>query len=48
MLPGTGLLKKEKIKKAKMDKPVTAGMNNFDSRVMYTPSVWPIKRIINH
>lgn len=45
MLQGTGPQKKKKIKKAKMDKPVIAGMNNFDSRVMYTPSVRPVKRI---
>lgn len=48
MLPGTGLQKEEKIKKAKMDKPVMEGMNNFGSSVMYTPLVGPIKRMINH
>jgi len=48
MLQGMGLQKEEKIKKAKMDKPLSEGMNNFGGRVMYTPSVRPIKRIINH
>lgn len=38
-----GFAGKKKRKKAKMDKPVTTGMNNFGSRVMYIPSVRPIK-----
>ncbi len=48
MLAGEEVCREEKIKKAKMDKPLIAGMNNFGSRVMYTPLVRPIKRIINH
>lgn len=48
MPAGLEVRRKEKVKKAKMDKPVTGGMNNFGSHVMYTPLARLIQKIINH